>query len=490
MSLNDINAILVVTLAGSFSLAAAIPDEPVAIGFEPQYFVDDHLVDNRWGNKQKSEMVLRRFHQPRKHGSPVIPDTGGYVCVQRDEATGRFKLWHQTSYSDLFDNGKIRKSYYATAYAESVDGLKWHLPKLGLHEWKGSKDNNVVWKGPTGVRSSGQQILTVPDRDRRGHRYIMVYRTGGNDPVNSGIRVIGSPDGIHWDRDSDTFLHLVHSDTNNGIVYDERAGRYVMFCRAKDRYRRSRGDMIDTGASRRISRMSHDQLWEAWPTKPRTILNPDALDAADNFNAFYGMPARYHAGIYWCTLWVFRFNDNIYTEFVSSRDGFHFERAPIRQPLIPLGDDGAWDDGMIFASPDWVEVGDEWWIYYAGWDGPHGTPHRNPGIGLARLRKGGFVSLRGPRNGGGVVTRQLIWPGGDLLVNCDAGDGELNVRISGDKRTPLPGFDYSDREPTTTDSTSQKITWGKKSMDELKGRTVRIEFSLRNADLYSFEARR
>ena len=475
-------------LTGSYSLSAAIPDEPVSIGFETQYFVDDYIVDNRWGHKQSREMVARRFHQPRKHGPPVIPGAGGYVCVRRDKDTGAFKLWYQTSRVDLFENGKVRKAYYAVAYAESDDGLKWRLPKLGLHEWNGSMDNNVVWKGPTGARASGQQILTIPEKDRRGHRYIMVYRTGGNDPANSGIRVIGSHDGIHWDRESDTFIHLVHSDTNNGIVYDERAGRYVMFCRAKDRYRRGKGAMIDTGASRRISRMSHEKLWEAWPTRPRTILNPDAQDAVENFNAFYGMPARYHAGIYWCSLWVFRFNDNIYTEFVTSRDGFDFERAPIRQPLIPLGGEGEWDSYMIFASPDWVEVGDEWWIYYAGWDGPHGTQDRRPGIGLARLRKGGFVSLRGPRNGGGVVTRQLVWPGGDLLVNCDASEGEINARISDDKREPISGFDYTDRQPIAEDSTAHRITWGGRSLNELKGRTIRIEFSLRDADLYSFKA--
>ena len=485
-----IQRLVVFTILGvAIGLNAAVPSEPMEIGFEPQYFVDDYLVDNRWGNKQKREMVLRRFHQPVKHGQPVIPGTGGYVCVQRDEKTGQFKLWHQISRSLRKEDGKVAKSWYGIAYAESDDGVNWRLPNLGLHEWNGSKDNSVVWKGPTGKRASGQQILTVPEKDRRGHRYLMVYRTTGNDPKDSGIRVIGSKDGIHWDRESDSFIHLVHSDTNNGIVYDERRAEYVMFCRAKDRYRRGNGEMIDVGASRRIARMSHGTLWEPWPTQPQAVLVPDALDAADNFNAFYGMPARYHAGIYWCSLWVFRFNDNIYTEFVTSRDGFDFERAPIRQPLIPLGGEGEWDSYMIFASPDWVEVDDEWWIYYAGWDGPHGTPVRTPGIGLAKLRQGGFVSLRGPRGGGAVVTRQLVWPGGDLYVNCDASEGELNVRISGDKREPLPGFDYADREPGTVDSVSHKITWGGRSMDELKGKVVRIEFSLRDADLYSFQAR-
>lgn len=247
--------------------------------------------------------------------------------------------------------------------------------------------------------------------------------------------------------------------------------------------------MIDLGASRRVSRLGSPSLWAEWQGSPQSILNPDALDAAENFNAFYGMPVKYHAGIYWGALWPFRFNDNIYTELATSRDGFDFDRAVERRPLIELGEEGEWDDSMIFASPDWVEMGDEWWFYYAGWDGPHGTRERDPGIGLARIRKGGLVSLRGPHGGGGVVTRLLKWPGGDLIVNADASGGELNVRISDEKRNPVEGFDYADRPADSKDAVDLVIRWGDRSLDTLAGQTLRIEFSIREADLYGFSAR-
>jgi len=75
---------------------AEVPTEPVEIGFETQYFVDDFIVDNRWSNKQKNEMILRQFHQPAKHGAnPMISGEGVYVCVIRDPETGKFKLWYQ-----------------------------------------------------------------------------------------------------------------------------------------------------------------------------------------------------------------------------------------------------------------------------------------------------------------------------------------------------------------------------------------------------------
>ena len=35
-----------------------------------------------------------------------------------------------------------------TCYAESRDGIHWTKPELGLFEFNGSKQNNIVWDGP------------------------------------------------------------------------------------------------------------------------------------------------------------------------------------------------------------------------------------------------------------------------------------------------------------------------------------------------------
>jgi len=34
-----------------------------------------------------------------------------------------------------------------TCYAESDDGIHWIKPNLGLYEFHGSKNNNIVWDG-------------------------------------------------------------------------------------------------------------------------------------------------------------------------------------------------------------------------------------------------------------------------------------------------------------------------------------------------------
>jgi len=276
-------------------------------------------------------------------------------------------------------------------------------------------------------------------------------------------------------------------DTNSSILWDPKQKLYVWFTRPTDRYSDGRGP-LDGGAIRRIARLANKELWVEWPIATQNILIPDREDATEGFNFFYGMPTRYHAGIYWGFVWPFKLNTDIYTELVVSRNGRVFQRLPGRPRLIDLGPEGSWDAGMVFGSPNWIEVGDQWRIYYSGHDGPHGSHDRTPGIGVAVIRKEGFVSMRGPKAGGVVCTRAIQWPGGRLLVNCDAAEGELKVRISTFEREPILGFDYDDCVSFHGDSTSHEVTWNDKRIDDLKGQVIRVEFLLTTADLYTFRA--
>ena len=387
-----------------------------------------------------------------------------------------------------------RSSRYAIAYAESNDGLNWDAPYLGLFEWQGSTQNNIVLRGPNQARASGRQILlTLPEEQKRGYTYIMSYRTGGAGKDHDGIRLVGSHDGIHWEVESEVRLKHLHSDTLNSIVYDADRHRYLMTCRAKDRYRRFKGSMVDTGASRRISFLTSDELWTEWEDTPRSLLIPDEVDAHGHYNFFDSMPMHHYAGIYWGFLWVFRMNDPIHTELVTSRDGLHWHRSPERVPRILLGDDGAWDDGMTFGGPHWVEVGGEWWFYYAGHDGGHQSRDRKAAIGLATCAKERLIGLHGPENGGGVVVTRLIkWPGGDLFINAVAsGDvtPQLSVRVSDATRNPLDGFNHTDCQRFPGDAVRHRVTWkGGRSMTELKGREVRLEIFLQGVDLFTIVA--
>lgn len=476
------SALLVLSLAhvaGSDTTPAGRPQAvpTLTIGSTPQLFVDNFIVDNTWALKQKTEHVERVFHAPRKHAAnPLLKVQGGYVCVARDPETGSFHMWYQTHIA----GNDEQRTQYAVAYATSRDGLEWTVPKLGLHDWQGTKANNVVITGPR-RRASGPWLLDVPVRDRRGYKFLLSYRD------SDGTHLIGSNDGVHFDAGSDHRIQQLHSDTQNAIVYDPHQQQYVMYCRAKAVYRAFGEEMIDTGESRRIARIANKDLWGDWPKEAENILLPDELDVKQRYHAFYGMPTKEYAGIFFGFLWPFRWNDRIHTELAWSRDGIHFERHPLRARLVDYGPADSWEDEMVFAS-HWVEVGDEWRIYYAGWDGPHNVKERTGAIGLATVRKEGFISLRGPRGGGVVCTKVLRWPGGKLFLNADAKEGKITVRVSDPNRKPVPGLDHADCAEFKTDSTAAEVKWKGQSIGELKDKPIRLEIFFQNSDLYSFRA--
>jgi hypothetical protein len=476
-------------------LDAAPPVEPIQIGGAPQFVFDNQIVDNHWAIKYKREAVQRVFHTAKKHATqPIITgDQPSYLWVIREPGDGRFRMWYQANTRVGSDDAQGRKFRTDIAYAESSDGIHWTKPALNLFPGHTQKPSNAVightdWPK---VEACAPCLLEIPEKDRRGFRYVMMYRAkGAGSKEVSGIRLVGSHDGIRWEESSDTRIAHLHSDHPNTISYDPVSRQYVMYCRPKHIYRTFRGAMIDTGASRRIARLTSRSLWSNWleHADPQTVLIPDEIDSARHFNFFYGMPTTYRSGIYWGFLEPFRMNDFVYTELVTSRDGIHFDRLPKRLPLIEYGPDGSWDDTMIFASPAWVEVGDEWWVYYSGWDGPHGIADRTGAIGLARVRKERFVSLRGPRGGGVVCTRQLVWPGGELVINADASEGVLRVRVSDIRRKPIEGFDYAACSDFRADHVAHRVTWKDRKLAELTGETIRLEFYLQDADLYTFRA--
>lgn len=475
-----------------------LPDEPVAIGGEPQFLFDLHIVDNTWPLKLKQDVVKRVVHQAEKPSAdPLLTgDQPSFLWVLRDDHDGWFKMWYQANVQVRPDDAKGRKYQTVIAFARSRDGIAWEKPDLDLFDiGLDLQPNNIVIGAPglPDYESSAPAIVEVPDADKRGYRFVMLYRkkgTAGDISALNGMRLIGSPDGIHWDMANSMRVAHLHSDHHNTLCYDPSRGEYVIFCRPKHIYRIRGEEMIDKGASRRVARLASRELWTDWleHSQPQTILVPDETDAQTRFNFFYGMPTRYYAGVYWGFLEPFRLNDLIYTELAVSRDGIQFQRLPGRAQLIEYGAEGTWDDTMIFCSPSWLEVGAEWWLYYSGWDGPHGTTQRTGGIGLATIRKEGFISLRGPQQGGVVCTRRLLWPGGDLLVNADATGGKLQVRVSTAERRPVEGFDYDDCDAFDGNDVRHRVTWNGTGAGDLQGREIRLEFLLHKADLYTFRA--
>jgi hypothetical protein len=117
-------------------------------------FIDDYYIAESGGLK-------RSFHPTRKHpDSPVISPkkpwelrTGAEgvatPAVIWDPDENIYKMWYWAVVGGLLD-----------CYATSGDGVHWDKPSLGIQEFEGSTDNNLV---ATPGRLGPGSIMFLPD---------------------------------------------------------------------------------------------------------------------------------------------------------------------------------------------------------------------------------------------------------------------------------------------------------------------------------------
>jgi hypothetical protein len=177
------------------------------------------------------------------------------------------------------------------------------------------------------------------------------------------------------------------------------------------------------------------------------------------------------------------------TSLATSRDGIHWERTLDRQTFLSLGPPGSWEDGMARVSQGFLTVGDRIYLYYGGVQGPHGgrkfkTVQRQhqPALGLATLRRDGFVSLDAGDDEGAFLTKPFSVVGSSLHVNGSAEAGYMIAEITDDLGQVLPGYTS---EPMSADGTDVPLSFPS-SLAALGDREVRLRFRLRKACLYSY----
>ncbi len=109
-------------------------------------------------------------------------------------------------------------------------------------------------------------------------------------------------------------------------------------------------------------------------------------------------------------------------------------------------------------------------------------------IGLAKLRRDGFVSLNAGDKPGTVVTRPLTFEPGTLHVNAGIADGGyLKAELRDAAGTVIRPYSLADCHPVTGDVMKAAVKWGGASeLMRPQDQSLRLVFQLKNAKLYSF----
>ena len=130
--------------------------------------------------------------------------TLNWFNVMQDE--GKYRMWYECYDIDSWDCVGCDTSF---CYAESKDGITWNKPSLGLVEFEGSKDNNILFRlvGPDGAHSRvhGTGIF----KDPTGTETWFVNIASGNLGISvmdgislHDLRLISNPEGFFTPSDS------------------------------------------------------------------------------------------------------------------------------------------------------------------------------------------------------------------------------------------------------------------------------------------------
>lgn len=197
--------------------------ELAAVGRDVQLLLDNHVVDDVWMVRRSPELPLKCRKNPVLISGP--PMEGCTVVAQSvlyDDEDKLFKMWYTISDSVAPPPGIRRVT--RPAYAVSEDGVHWEKPNLGLVEWKGSKDNNLLLEN--GVPS----VIKDPADPDPSRRYKMLAKHSRS--VGGRVFAYFSPDGIHWTRHpSERSVIPGAGDGTPSIVFDPCLGKYVVFLR-------------------------------------------------------------------------------------------------------------------------------------------------------------------------------------------------------------------------------------------------------------------
>ena len=111
------------------------------------------------------------------------------------------------------------------------------------------------------------------------------------------------------------------------------------------------------------------------------------------------------------------------------------------------------------------------------------------GIGLATIRRDGFISLRAGARSASVTTKVLRFNGNRLTVNAlTQGGGHVVVELQDAVGNPIPGFAMADCEGLAGEEVDRVVRWKRGSaVSGLAGRPIRMRFVLRDADLFSIK---
>ena len=466
-----------------FTGIIAHAEDAINLGDRRELMVDKYLVGSMENmqhvlNNPSPENVALQFNDPWE-GRYC-----GYVTCIKDGDT--YKLF----YRGIPTSGHDGREGEVTCYAESTDGITWTKPKLGLFEYNGSKDNNIIVQDPPYTHNFAPFLDANPNAAEDA-RYKAVGGTS-----KSGLKAFASPDGIHWrPMQDEPIITKGAFDSQNVTFWSEHEQVYVCYIRTWTK--------TNFGGFRSISRCTSEDFIN-W-TEPQEMDFGDTTrehlytnQTTPYFAAphiYIALAARFMPGRRVATVEEAEAlgveaqysGDCSDVVFMSSRGGLQYDRSFMEGFVTPGIGLEHWTSRTNYTARGIVPIDDTTISFYAQ------ERYGQPTARLRRytLRQDGFAGFKAPYSGGSWTTKPVIIEGKTLNLNFStSAAGGIKVAIQNDDGTPIPGFGTEDCTELIGNHINRTVNWkAGNDISSLAGKPIRIHFEMKDATLYAFQAK-
>lgn len=450
-------------------------------------FKQNLKLDMRTPARHPANPVLQR-------GGPESPDSWAvqfYGSVIREGDT--FRMWYVAAGEDRLDKRIPRSAPWRVAYAESQDGLLWTKPNLGLVEYGGNRNNNLVRMDPH-IGTLNVKVLDDPEDPNPERRYKMGAHVWfpKNDVRLGTLAPYASPDGLNWKllvagepvgaelQPENLVLPPLHFEPVGGLYRWDGlfylSGQNAIIADRPYHGRVVREfispDFVNWTAASAIGFVRPQQHDLLGPGRSREgEQNHEGVSVWNRRNVLLGISGIWHGAKEWDGV-------SIDLGFVLSNNGVHFRQPLHEWTFLERGKDGAWDQGGLLQGQGFENVGNETFIYYGAWDPRHwqGSPPRG-GVGIVMLPRDRFGSLTVDETTKGsgdyqmphilsdFLTKAIDLKPGDphrFYVNAEGlgKDANLKIELLTHNAIPIPEYAGKNAATVTANGFQTPIQWG------------------------------
>lgn len=457
----------------------------IDIGTRRELFVDRLLVDQMNSTRFRShppvpaETVL-------KFDRPWEGVFCGYVTVMKD--TDRYRMY----YRGLPEAGGDNSDLESTCYAESEDGINWTKPDLGLYDFDGNRQNNIVLRGHSPASHNFSPFLDA-NPDAQPHQR---FKALGGGP--KGLVAFVSGDGLKWSplQEAPVFTKGIF-DSQNVSFWSSAEQQYLCYFRT----------WTETGYAgyRTISRTTSKDFVTWTDPVPMSFGDTPYEHLYTNqthpyFNAphlYVGVAARFMPGrqvISESEAKELKVNPKYFGDvsdaiLLTSRGGTSYDRTFMESFLRPGQGLQNWVSRTNYPALGIVPTGEGQMSMYVQ------RNYGQPTASLQRLtmRTDGFASINAPYSGGYMQTNPILVPSigreVKLTINCaTSAAGSIRVELTDATGDPIAGFTANDSDEIIGDRINKVVTWkGNANLSELSSKPIRMRFVMKDADLFAIQ---